>query len=159
MFARHVEQADKGCDFDFLTTEFGAPVPEPEINWWYVLRPPWPGYPALDQVPAKIGLAGNSLLFADRWGKHKASPIWRMLHRTHFDVKGGLLPFSSGANAKGYSFKSGPTTGHETAISRLSASRTPSKVPRHSNDPSGVRETRTKGEVWSCATEVDFAPK
>ena len=33
MFARHVEQADKGCDFDFLTTEFGVPVPEPEINW------------------------------------------------------------------------------------------------------------------------------
>ena len=32
MFARHVEQADKGCDFDFLTTEFGVPVPEPEIN-------------------------------------------------------------------------------------------------------------------------------
>ena len=29
MFARHVEQADKGCDFDFLTTEFGVPVPEP----------------------------------------------------------------------------------------------------------------------------------
>ena len=32
MFARHVEQADKGCDFDFLTTEFGVSVPEPEIN-------------------------------------------------------------------------------------------------------------------------------
>ena len=32
MFARHVEQADKGCDFDFLTTKFGVPVPEPEIN-------------------------------------------------------------------------------------------------------------------------------
>lgn len=32
LFARHVEQADKGCDFDFLKTEFGAPVPEPEIN-------------------------------------------------------------------------------------------------------------------------------
>ena len=32
MFARHVEQADKGCDFDFLTTEFGVLVPEPEIN-------------------------------------------------------------------------------------------------------------------------------
>ena len=32
MFARHVEQADKGCDFDFLTTEFGVPVPEPEIH-------------------------------------------------------------------------------------------------------------------------------
>jgi dihydroxy-acid dehydratase len=32
MFSRHIQQADKGCDFDFLTTEFGAPVPEPEIN-------------------------------------------------------------------------------------------------------------------------------
>ncbi|MDH5798746.1 MAG: L-arabinonate dehydratase [Paracoccaceae bacterium] len=32
MFAQHIEQADKGCDFDFLLTEFGAPVPEPEIH-------------------------------------------------------------------------------------------------------------------------------
>ncbi|WP_417211124.1 L-arabinonate dehydratase [Antarctobacter sp.] len=32
MFSKHVEQADKGCDFDFLRTDFGAPVPEPEIN-------------------------------------------------------------------------------------------------------------------------------
>jgi dihydroxy-acid dehydratase len=32
IFSKHVEQADKGCDFDFLKTEFGAPVPEPEIN-------------------------------------------------------------------------------------------------------------------------------
>ncbi len=32
MFAQHIEQADKGCDFDFLRTEFGAAVPEPEIN-------------------------------------------------------------------------------------------------------------------------------
>lgn len=32
VFTRHIEQADKGCDFDFLRTEFGAPVPEPEIN-------------------------------------------------------------------------------------------------------------------------------
>ena len=32
MFSSHVEQADKGCDFDFLRTDFGAPVPEPEIN-------------------------------------------------------------------------------------------------------------------------------
>ena len=32
MFARHIEQADKGCDFDFLKTDFGAPVSEPEIN-------------------------------------------------------------------------------------------------------------------------------
>ncbi len=32
MFAQHIEQADKGCDFDFLKTEFGGPTPEPEIN-------------------------------------------------------------------------------------------------------------------------------
>lgn len=32
MFSKHIEQADKGCDFDFLRTEFGGPVPEPEIN-------------------------------------------------------------------------------------------------------------------------------
>ncbi|WP_220800191.1 L-arabinonate dehydratase [Roseobacter sp. OBYS 0001] len=32
MFLKHIEQADKGCDFDFLRTEFGAFVPEPEIN-------------------------------------------------------------------------------------------------------------------------------
>ncbi len=32
MFSRHIEQADKGCDFDFLRTDFGAPVPEPEIH-------------------------------------------------------------------------------------------------------------------------------
>ncbi|WP_137702091.1 L-arabinonate dehydratase [Marimonas lutisalis] len=32
MFSQHVEQADRGCDFDFLRTDFGAPVPEPEIN-------------------------------------------------------------------------------------------------------------------------------
>ena len=31
MFARHVQQANLGCDFDFLTTGFGAPVPEPDI--------------------------------------------------------------------------------------------------------------------------------
>lgn len=31
MFSRHIEQADKGCDFDFLKTDFGGPVPEPEI--------------------------------------------------------------------------------------------------------------------------------
>jgi dihydroxy-acid dehydratase len=30
-FAAHVMQADKGCDFDFLETGFGSPVPEPEI--------------------------------------------------------------------------------------------------------------------------------
>ncbi|WP_094035095.1 L-arabinonate dehydratase [Antarctobacter heliothermus] len=32
MFSKHVEQADKGCDFDFLRSDFGGPVPEPEIN-------------------------------------------------------------------------------------------------------------------------------
>ena len=32
MYIQHVEQADKGCDFDFLRTDFGATVPEPEIN-------------------------------------------------------------------------------------------------------------------------------
>ncbi len=32
MFTRHIEQADKGCDFDFLKSEFGGPTPEPEIN-------------------------------------------------------------------------------------------------------------------------------
>jgi dihydroxy-acid dehydratase len=31
MFQRHIEQADKGCDFDFLKTEFGAPAGEPDI--------------------------------------------------------------------------------------------------------------------------------
>jgi dihydroxy-acid dehydratase len=31
MYARHIEQADKGCDFDFLKTDFGAPVDEPDI--------------------------------------------------------------------------------------------------------------------------------
>lgn len=31
MFSKHIEQADKGCDFDFLKTGFGAPVPEPDI--------------------------------------------------------------------------------------------------------------------------------
>lgn len=31
MFARHVQQANLGCDFDFLTTGFGAAVPEPDI--------------------------------------------------------------------------------------------------------------------------------
>jgi len=32
IFAKHIEQADKGCDFDFLKTDFGPPVGEPEIN-------------------------------------------------------------------------------------------------------------------------------
>jgi dihydroxy-acid dehydratase len=31
-FTRHVTQADQGCDFDFLQTDFGGPVPEPEIH-------------------------------------------------------------------------------------------------------------------------------
>ncbi|MDG2339640.1 MAG: L-arabinonate dehydratase [Paracoccaceae bacterium] len=31
MFLKHIEQADKGCDFDFLKTDFGEPVPEPDI--------------------------------------------------------------------------------------------------------------------------------
>ncbi len=31
MFTRHILQADQGCDFDFLETGFGAPVPEPVI--------------------------------------------------------------------------------------------------------------------------------
>ncbi len=31
MFSRHILQADQGCDFDFLETGFGAPVPEPDI--------------------------------------------------------------------------------------------------------------------------------
>ncbi|RYC30079.1 dihydroxy-acid dehydratase [Lichenibacterium minor] len=30
-FSKHIQQADQGCDFDFLRTEFGAPVPEPAI--------------------------------------------------------------------------------------------------------------------------------
>ena len=31
MFAKHVGQADTGCDFDFLRTDFGAAVGEPDI--------------------------------------------------------------------------------------------------------------------------------
>ncbi len=31
MFTKHIQQADEGCDFDFLRTEHGAPVPEPAI--------------------------------------------------------------------------------------------------------------------------------
>ena len=31
MFSRHISQADSGCDFDFLQTDFGAPVGEPHI--------------------------------------------------------------------------------------------------------------------------------
>jgi dihydroxy-acid dehydratase len=32
MFSQHIKQANEGCDFDFLETEFGAPVTEPAIN-------------------------------------------------------------------------------------------------------------------------------
>ena len=32
MFSQHVQQADQGCDFDFLETRFGAPVSEPDIH-------------------------------------------------------------------------------------------------------------------------------
>lgn len=31
MFSQHISQADQGCDFDFLRTDFGPPVPEPVI--------------------------------------------------------------------------------------------------------------------------------
>lgn len=31
MFSRHVTQADKGCDFDFLETSFGKSAGEPDI--------------------------------------------------------------------------------------------------------------------------------
>ena len=31
MFSKHILQANQGCDFDFLETSFGAPVPEPVI--------------------------------------------------------------------------------------------------------------------------------
>ncbi len=31
MFSRHIKQANDGCDFDFLETQFGAPVDEPVI--------------------------------------------------------------------------------------------------------------------------------
>jgi dihydroxy-acid dehydratase len=31
MFSQHILQADQGCDFDYLETEFGAPVDEPSI--------------------------------------------------------------------------------------------------------------------------------
>jgi dihydroxy-acid dehydratase len=31
MFGQHILQAHEGCDFDFLETSFGAPVPEPSI--------------------------------------------------------------------------------------------------------------------------------
>jgi dihydroxy-acid dehydratase len=31
MFSQHIQQADTGCDFDYLETTFGAPVEEPAI--------------------------------------------------------------------------------------------------------------------------------
>lgn len=31
MFAQHIRQADEGCDFDYLETQFGAPVGDPDI--------------------------------------------------------------------------------------------------------------------------------
>jgi dihydroxy-acid dehydratase len=31
MFSKHIMQADQGCDFDYLETDFGAAVPEPDI--------------------------------------------------------------------------------------------------------------------------------
>jgi dihydroxy-acid dehydratase len=31
MFSRHIRQANDGCDFDFLETDFGKAVPEPDI--------------------------------------------------------------------------------------------------------------------------------
>ncbi len=31
MFSRHVTQADKGCDFDYLEADFGRTAPEPDI--------------------------------------------------------------------------------------------------------------------------------
>jgi dihydroxy-acid dehydratase len=31
MFTKHIQQANEGCDFDFLETSFGAPVKEPVI--------------------------------------------------------------------------------------------------------------------------------
>jgi dihydroxy-acid dehydratase len=31
VFSQHIQQANEGCDFDFLRTDFGAPVNEPSI--------------------------------------------------------------------------------------------------------------------------------
>ena len=31
MFTKHIQQADKGCDFDYLETSFGRTAPEPDI--------------------------------------------------------------------------------------------------------------------------------
>ena len=32
MFSKHIEQAPEGCDFDFLRTDFGSAIKEPDIN-------------------------------------------------------------------------------------------------------------------------------
>ena len=32
LFLQHIEQANKGCDFDFLRSNFGSSIPDPEIN-------------------------------------------------------------------------------------------------------------------------------
>lgn len=32
VFNKHIEQANEGCDFDFLRQDFGAAVPEPDIS-------------------------------------------------------------------------------------------------------------------------------
>ena len=31
IYSKHIEQADKGCDFDFLRSDFGSAVKEPDI--------------------------------------------------------------------------------------------------------------------------------
>ena len=31
LFSKHIEQAPDGCDFNFMKTDFGAPVAEPDI--------------------------------------------------------------------------------------------------------------------------------
>jgi dihydroxy-acid dehydratase len=31
MFSKHIQQANEGCDFDFLRTDFGRAVSEPDI--------------------------------------------------------------------------------------------------------------------------------
>ena len=31
MFSQHIEQAPDGCDFDFMKTDFGAAIGEPDI--------------------------------------------------------------------------------------------------------------------------------
>jgi dihydroxy-acid dehydratase len=31
LFSQHIQQANEGCDFDLLRTDYGAPTPEPAI--------------------------------------------------------------------------------------------------------------------------------